>query len=39
VSDDQVPYVVLIDATGKVLWRGHGQAAELEPLLRASLPR
>ncbi len=39
VSDDQVPYVVLINATGKVLWRGHGKAAELEPLLRAALPR
>jgi hypothetical protein len=39
VSDDQVPYVVLIDATGKVLWHGHGKAAELEPQLRAVRPR
>jgi hypothetical protein len=39
VSDDQVPYVVLINANGKVLWRGHGKATELEPLLRAALPR
>ena len=25
VGDDQVPYVLLIDGSGKVLWRGHGQ--------------
>jgi len=29
VSDDQVPYVAMIDATGKVLWRGHGSPASL----------
>jgi hypothetical protein len=34
VGDDQVPYVVLIDASGKTLWRGHGGAQELEPKLR-----
>jgi hypothetical protein len=37
VSDDQVPYVMMIDATGKVLWRGHGAAAELEPQLKNAL--
>jgi hypothetical protein len=37
VSNDQVPYVILIDAAGKVLWHGHGQAAELEPQLKAAL--
>ncbi len=34
VGDDQVPYVVLIDGTGKLQWRGHGTAADLEPRLR-----
>lgn len=38
VSDDKVPYVMMMDAAGKVLWRGHGQAAELEPKLRMSSP-
>ena len=37
VSDDHVPYVVMIDATGKVLWRGHGPAAEMEPKLKTAL--
>ena len=37
VGDDQVPYVVMIDSTGRVLWRGHGTAAELEPQLKAAL--
>jgi hypothetical protein len=37
VSDDQVPYVVMIDGAGKVMWRGHGPAAELEPKLKAAL--
>ena len=37
VSDDRVPYVVLIDGAGKVLWRGHGAAAEQEPQLKAAL--
>ena len=35
VSDDKVPYVIMIDAAGKVLWRGHGPASELEPQLRS----
>ncbi len=30
------PYVMLIDADGKVLWRGYGPAAELESQLRAA---
>ena len=37
VSDDQVPYAVLIDAAEKVVWRGHGTAAEMEPQLREAL--
>jgi hypothetical protein len=37
VGDDQVPYVMLLDESGKVLWRGHGPAAELEPKLKAAL--
>jgi len=36
VGDDQVPYVLMMDASGKVLWSGHGQAAELEPKLKAA---
>lgn len=38
VSSDQQPYVVLLDATGKVLWHGHGDAAGLEPQLKTALP-
>ena len=37
VGDDQVPYVVMIDTAGKVVWRGHGSAAELEPKLKTAL--
>lgn len=37
VSDDKDPYVMLIEADGKVLWRGHGAAGELEPQLKAAL--
>ena len=37
VDDDRVSYVVLIDASGKMLWQGHGAAAELEPQLKAAL--
>lgn len=39
VSDDQVPYVVALDDAGKVLWRGHGAAAELDPQLKAALQK
>jgi hypothetical protein len=37
LGDDKDPYVVLIDAEGKVLWHGHGPAGEVEPQLRAAL--
>jgi len=37
VSTDKEPYVVLIDAGGQVRWHGHGDAANLEPLLKAAL--
>jgi hypothetical protein len=29
--------MILIDLAGRVLWHGHGAAANLEPLLRAVL--
>jgi len=37
VGDDQVAYVALLDPTGKILWRGHGAAADLEPRLKAAV--
>ncbi|HEY3625922.1 MAG TPA: hypothetical protein VGL00_06550 [Terracidiphilus sp.] len=37
VSDDRLPYVMMIDAQGDVLWRGHGAASDLEPKLRDAL--
>ena len=37
VGDDQVPYVMMIDANGKVLWRGHGTVGDQEPRLKAAL--
>ena len=37
VTTDKEPWVVLLDASGKVLWHGHGPASTLEPLVRASL--
>lgn len=37
VTEDDVPYVMLLDAEGKVLWRGHGAAAALEPALRGAV--
>ncbi len=37
VTDDKDPYVGLLDSSCKVLWRGHGQAAQLEPQLRGAL--
>jgi hypothetical protein len=37
VGDDKVAYVMLIDASGKALWHGHGTAAELEPQLKSAL--
>ena len=36
VTADNVPYVALLDANGKVLWLGHGAASALEPQLRAA---
>jgi hypothetical protein len=37
VDNDKEPWVVLIDAGGRVLWHGHGSARGLEPLLKAAL--
>ena len=37
VTDDKMPYVVLLDGAGKVLWRGHGLAGELEAKLGAAV--
>jgi len=38
VSADKDPYALLIDARGKVLWRGHGPVAQLEAQLKTALP-
>jgi hypothetical protein len=38
VGDDQVPYVMLLDPSGKILWHGHGSASDLEPQLKTALP-
>jgi hypothetical protein len=37
VRDDQIPYVMLIDTSGKILWRGRGSASELEAQLKGAL--
>lgn len=37
VGGDKVPYVLALDAAGKVLWQGHGPAADMEPQLKAAL--
>lgn len=37
VTAEKDPYVALIDATGQVRWHGHGEARDLEPLLKAAL--
>jgi hypothetical protein len=37
VTADKDPYVVLVDAAGRVRWRGHGAARDLEALLKAAL--
>ena len=37
VTTDKDPWIVLLDAHGKVLWHGHGQASTLEPLVRGAL--
>jgi hypothetical protein len=36
VATDKDPYVVMLDASGNVLWHGHGAAKDLEPLLRTA---
>ncbi|MGO9936456.1 MAG: hypothetical protein ACLPH3_02180 [Terracidiphilus sp.] len=37
VTTDKEPYVVLLDAHGKILWHGHGYPANLETQMRAAL--
>jgi hypothetical protein len=37
VTDDKEPWVALVDASGRVVWHGHGAAGALEPLLRQAL--
>lgn len=37
VTTDKDPYVVLIDSNGQVRWHGHGDAQNLEPLLKSAL--
>jgi hypothetical protein len=39
VDQDKDPYVVLLNAEGRVLWHGHGTALNLEPLLKEALPK
>ena len=34
VSNAQEPQVMLLDAQGNVVWRGHGAAGSVEPQLR-----
>jgi len=37
VTTDKDPWVFLFDASGKVLWHGHGASTGLEPLLKTAL--
>jgi len=37
VDNEKDPWVVLLDATGRVVWHGHGAARDLEPLLKQAL--
>jgi ATP10 protein len=37
VVDDQLPYVMLLDPSGKILWRGHGSASDLEAQLKGAV--
>lgn len=39
VGDDKDPYVMLLNPKGNVVWRGHGQASDLEPELSKALVR
>ena len=34
VRDDSDPYVLVLNAKGAIVWHGHGQAADLEPMLK-----
>jgi hypothetical protein len=36
VTSDNEPYVVLLDASGQILWHGHGAPQDLEPQMRAA---
>ena len=38
VSTDKDPYVLLMDSSGKILWRGHGSAPNLVQQMKAALP-
>jgi hypothetical protein len=38
VSNDKDPYVVFLDASGNVLWHGHGEAKTLESSLSKAKP-
>jgi len=35
-QDLKDPYVLLLDSSGQVRWRGHGAAGDMEPLLRSA---
>jgi hypothetical protein len=37
VADEKEPHVVLLDAKGQVVWRGHGPVATVEPQLKSAL--
>ena len=37
VGDDQIPYVMFLDPSGKILWHGHGSASDLEAQLKGAL--
>jgi hypothetical protein len=37
VSNEKEPQVMLLDAKGNVVWRGHGAASVVEPQLRAAV--
>ena len=37
VTTENDPYVMVLDATGRVVWHGHGRAQDLEPLVRNAI--
>lgn len=39
VEDEKDPYVVVLNAKGDVVWRGHDPAVRLEPLLKRALDK